>query len=117
MSSSYYGDAVVSTGEYIDNNSGQTKKRWTKVGAMFRDTESGNISIKFDVLPMPKNGECWVKIFKKDEQPQQAAPPQAVAPPVTQQAARTLPDITGVEPPPMTERFPSGGVEEDDIPF
>lgn len=107
MSSSYYGDAVVSTGEYQDQQ-GQTKKRWTKVGAMFRDTESGNISIKFDVLPMPKDGECWVKIFKKDDQPtQQAAPPEAVAPPVTQQAVRTMPDINpqlnqGVSlPPPM----------------
>jgi len=101
MSSSYYGDAVVSTGEYQDQQ-GQTKKRWTKVGAMFRDTENGNISIKFDVLPMPKDGECWVKIFKKEDKPPQqnidqvlnprattptyqqpeAAPPQAVAPPV-----------------------------------
>jgi len=72
--SSYYGDVMTSTGEYQDAN-GQTKKRWLKVGAAFVD-DNKNLSFKLDALPMPKEGGCWLKVFKKDSQPQNNPPQQ-----------------------------------------
>jgi len=108
MSNSYYGDAVVSTGEYKDQQ-GQVKKRWSKIGAMFRDSENGNISIKLDVLPMPKADGCWVKIFKKEgqqpQQSQQAPQPQYQAPPTGQVTNQAAPIQAGDVP------------QGDDVPF
>jgi hypothetical protein len=118
MSNSYYGDAVVSTGEYTDKQ-GQIKKRWSKIGAMFRDSENGNISIKLDVLPMPKADGCWIKVFKKEEQqPQQNQPtpqPQYQAPPVGQPVNQSAP--VQAAPIQAGDVPAAGGVAQDDIPF
>lgn len=61
MASKYFGDLVFSTGEY--EKDGKTKKRWSKAGAVFKDDETGNISIKFEAMPV---GEWsgWMKIFE-----------------------------------------------------
>ena len=72
--STYYGDAVITTGEYTDQ-AGQTKKRYCKIGAMFYNSEHDSYSLKLEALPMPQPDGCWVKIFKKDQN--SAAPQQA----------------------------------------
>ena len=63
MAFKYQGDLVFSTGEY--EKDGETKKRWSKAGAVFQDSETGNMSIKFEAMPV---GEWsgWMKIFKND---------------------------------------------------
>jgi len=60
MASKYYGDLVFSTGEY--EKDGEKKKPWSKAGAVFKDSETGNISIKFEAMPV---GEWsgWMKVF------------------------------------------------------
>ena len=64
MAFKYHGDLVFSTGEY--EKDGETKKRWSKAGAVFQDSETGNMSIKFEAMPV---GEWsgWMKIFIKDK--------------------------------------------------
>jgi hypothetical protein len=64
MAFKYYGDLVFSTGEYKDRE-GKDKKSWAKAGAVFQDSESGKLSIKFEAMPV---GEWsgWMKIFVKD---------------------------------------------------
>lgn len=75
MSSKYYGDLVFSTGEY--EKDGETKKRWSKAGAVFQDSETGNMSIKFEAMPV---GEWsgWMKIFKNDRNDKPTTQPQAL---------------------------------------
>ena len=51
--STYYGDAVITTGEYTDQ-AGQTKKRYCKIGAMFYNSEHDSYSLKLEALPMPQ---------------------------------------------------------------
>ena len=65
MAFKYHGDLVFSTGEYKDKD-GNDKKSWTKAGAVFQDSETGNMSIKFEAMPA---GEWsgWMKIFTKDK--------------------------------------------------
>lgn len=58
-------DLVVSTGEYEDNH-GQKKKRWRNVGMMLQDPESGNISIKVEMLPVGTEWSGWMSAFPVD---------------------------------------------------
>lgn len=64
MAFKYYGDLVFSTGEYKDRE-GKEKKSWAKAGAVFQDSESCKLSVKFEAMPV---GEWsgWMKIFVKD---------------------------------------------------
>lgn len=64
MASKYYGDLVFSTGEY--EKDGETKKRWSKAGAVFRDDETGSISIKLEAVPATPDWSGWMRIFKSD---------------------------------------------------
>jgi hypothetical protein len=64
MASKYYGDLVFSTGEY--EKDGETKKRWSKAGAVFRDDETGNMSVKLEAVPASPDWSGWMKIFKSD---------------------------------------------------
>lgn len=91
MASSYHGDIKVSTGTYNDPQTGVEKKRWLKIGAAFVD-ENGNMSLKFEALPLAKPEGTWAKIFTNDNnnqsqqrpqqgQQQQQAPQQQSAPP------------------------------------
>ena len=72
----------VCTGEYTNQN-GEQKKRYQKIGVLFVDENSGNMSMKLDVLPMPRIGnngkcECWLSLFDpyNDNQQQAQAQPQ-----------------------------------------
>lgn len=66
MAFKYYGDLVFSTGEYKDKE-GNDKKSWAKAAAVFQDSESGKLSVKFEAMPV---GEWsgWMKIFTKDNE-------------------------------------------------
>lgn len=71
MASKYYGDLVFSTGEY--EKDGETKKRWSKAGAVFRDDETGNISIKLEAVPATPDWSGWLRVFKSDRDNQAGA--------------------------------------------
>lgn len=58
-------NVVASNGEYQDRNTGETKKRWQKVGVVMTDPE-GNQSIKLDVIPVGPNWSGWFKLFPRD---------------------------------------------------
>lgn len=64
MASKYYGDLVFSTGEY--EKDGETKKRWAKAGAVFRDDETGSMSVKLEAVPVSPDWSGWMRIFVKD---------------------------------------------------
>jgi hypothetical protein len=117
-------EAKVSIGEY------NGKKVYSRVGTMFTDDQTGNMSLKLDVLPFPKIGKdgfpcVWVSIFPADreggggyrqndhnqsksngyqrqpEPPMQGRYSQADYPPAAQ----------------PTDPAPDGPVGDNDIPF
>lgn len=74
----YMGD--VCTGRKYQDNQGQEKTKYTKIGAWF-ENDQGQLSVKLDALPMPdEKGECWLKLFVPQPQDGQQAPPQQQPP-------------------------------------
>ena len=74
----YMGD--VCTGRKYQDNQGQEKTNYTKIGAWF-ENDQGQLSVKLDALPMPdEKGECWLKLFVPQPQDGQQAPPQQQQP-------------------------------------
>lgn len=63
---------VVSNGEYTDRD-GNVKKRWQRIGTLFKDDETGDISFKLDVIPVGPEWSGWGKGFKLDDEQQPAA--------------------------------------------
>lgn len=55
---------VASNGEY--QKDGETKKRWQRVGTMFKG-DDGEISIKLDSIPVGPDWSGWVKAFKFED--------------------------------------------------
>jgi hypothetical protein len=68
-------DAVVTTGEYQDRQTGKTKKQYRTIGAVFQNDE-GKLSLKLELLPtVGFNG--WINFYpprEGDQKPKQAAP-------------------------------------------
>ena len=55
MSMKVWKELMVSTGEYQDANTGETKKRWVKVGCIFQDDQDPtSMSLSLEVMPLPK---------------------------------------------------------------
>ena len=74
----YMGD--VCTGRKYQDNQGQEKTKYTKIGAWF-ENDQGQLSVKLDALPMPdEKGECWLKLFVPQPQDGQQATPQQQQP-------------------------------------
>ena len=74
----YMGD--VCTGRKYQDNQGQEKTKYTKIGVWF-ENDQGQLSVKLDALPMPdEKGECWLKLFVPQPQDGQQAPPQQQQP-------------------------------------
>lgn len=83
--SKYLGDICVKSGSYTDQD-GKEKGRYEKVGTMFENEESGNVSILLTMVPLcnfGKDGGVWLSFFPakpkegNGQQPQKpAAPPQ-----------------------------------------
>lgn len=70
----------VCTGRKYQDNQGQEKTKYTKIGAWF-ENDQGQLSVKLDALPMPdEKGECWLKLFVPQPQDGQQAPPQQQPP-------------------------------------
>ena len=71
---------VIKTGEYIDYN-GSPKGRWLHIGKVFR-YEDGGTSIKLDCIPILKDWDGWVSVFKIEDKDQasSAAPATTAAP-------------------------------------
>lgn len=70
----------VCTGRKYQDNQGQEKTKYTKIGAWF-ENDQGQLSVKLDALPMPdEKGECWLKLFVPQPQDGQQAPPQQQQP-------------------------------------
>jgi len=106
-----YMDAVVTTGEYT-NQQGETKKRYLNVGVLLKDDQSGRMCLKLEAMPIPRDGACWIGFFEPRQQEQRPAPtPQAqpVAQP-TQQPAQPMP--------PQQQGFTTQNSQgQDQVPF
>lgn len=61
MSSKYAFD--VCHGVEYQNQSGEKKKRWTKIGAAFEDDQTGNISLKVEYIPVG-TGPVFLSLFR-----------------------------------------------------
>ena len=90
MASKYYGDMCFSDGEY--EKDGQKKKTWAKFGSVFKDEETGRLSVKSCLFS--KEGR-WFNIFEKKPKPQQQ----------NQEKTYTQPgnEYKGQEPPPPSD--------------
>jgi hypothetical protein len=114
-------DAVITTGEYTDRESGETKKRYQKIGVVFTN-EKGQMSMKLDALPCGPNWSGFISLYEKDnDQPQprqqQPAQPQgnqhqAAGHPLPQ---RTDTQLQDVRQPQGAGNGPNN--ETEDIPF
>ena len=123
MAMQFHKEIKVSTGEYT-NQQGETKKRYTKIGALFMDSETGNMSAKLDVLPMPNaDGEVWLKFFDKyDDNAQfgsQQYAQQSQAPFQPQQGAPIPQQPVKMTPPPVQpmQQQPMQPQQQGEIPF
>ena len=70
----FHKEIKVRTGSYT-NAQGEEKNSYTKIGALFMDQETGNMSAKLEVLPIPNSdGDIWLKFFDKFDENKQAQP-------------------------------------------
>ena len=103
-------DAAASTGEYKYRQSGETKKRWQNVGAVFET--DGRLSLKLETVPVGPGWSGWISFFPPKEQEGQretaSRPDQQQREPVNSGHGQTKLVNTG-------EAF--GPDNEDDIPF
>lgn len=54
----------ASNGEY--QKDGETRKRWQRVGTMFKD-DDGRVSIKLDSIPVGPDWSGWLSAFPMDD--------------------------------------------------
>lgn len=87
---------VATVGEY--KKDGETKKRYQRMGTMFKDDE-GRISIKLDCVPVGPEWSGWVSLYEMDEGKQPA-----------QQSGQTTTRN-------VHEREGAGAESDGDIPF
>lgn len=59
----YIGDVCITTGSYKDKN-GVEKKKWLKVGSMYKSEKCEYI--KLDVMPLPTQNGLYMTIFRHD---------------------------------------------------
>ena len=96
-------DVMAAGGQY--QSGGETKTRWIRCGAMFKNDETGRISIKLESLPVGTSnddgeGGIWLSCFAPDRGDDKPAARRAPAP--------------RRAPPPMDE---APDFVDDDIPF
>jgi len=62
-------NVVATIGEYTDYGDGKTKKRRTVIGALFTN-DRGEMSIKFDTMPVGNLWNGWANLFEveRDEE-------------------------------------------------
>ena len=60
-------DVVAGVGRYQDRN-GNEKTRWVRCGAIFRNAESGRLSLKLESVPVGNEWEGWFSLMEpRDE--------------------------------------------------
>lgn len=73
MSKTLIGDACADMGKAP----GADKRKYIRIGTVFRDDTYGSLSIKIDTLPLPGTGwEGWINVFERQpaESAKRAAP-------------------------------------------
>lgn len=55
-------DVVATVGEYKDSSTGEKRKRFVKVGALFT-SDKGEMSVKLDALPLGPEWSGWLKFY------------------------------------------------------
>lgn len=80
-------DAVATVGTYKDRQTGEDKKRYVTVGAVF-EGDDGRLSLKLDAVPCSPDWSGWISFYEPDRNQQgrgnntprqQSAPPQRSA--------------------------------------
>ena len=94
-------DIVATVGKYTDRQSGEEKKRYQNVGAVFED-DNGRLSIKLDTVPITPEWSGWLACYEPDRE-RGGSRGQSAAP-APQRESR------GADPAPDEE-------DPDDIPF
>lgn len=61
-----YRDVLATVGEYTDA-AGRKCKRTVKVGALFRDDQSGRMSLKLDLVPVLPTWSGWLRVVTPGE--------------------------------------------------
>ena len=109
-------DVLAPLGTYTTAE-GHEKTRWLKCGAVIRNAENGNLSLKLDALPvqpLPKEGDqgvIWLQL-KKPLPPRTAATPYGAGP---DQA--TTPVAFPAAPAPAPAAPAAEGFDDPEIPF
>ena len=108
-------DGLATLGTYTDAE-GQERVKWLKCGAVIRNPENGNLSLKLDALPvapLPKEGNdggIWLVLKKPTPyQAKPAAAPYAAGPDQRPPAPATQAQLDA----PQDNR----GFTDDEIPF
>lgn len=60
-------DIVATVGKYTDRQSGEEKKRYQNVGAVFED-DNGRLSIKLDTVPITPEWSGWLACYEPDRE-------------------------------------------------
>ena len=93
-------DLCVGINRWTDET-GQPRTQWLKIGAMFQ-SDTGNISIKLDAIPIARNedGDLWISAFVPKPREDKAAPgyvanqaPVVQAPIPQQQMSAPVPNV------------------------
>jgi hypothetical protein len=76
-------NAVVITGKFRDNQTGQEKSRYQRIGILFKDDETNEVSLKLEALPLSNEWTGWVNFYDRETKQvqQQVAAPAATAAP------------------------------------
>lgn len=56
-------DATAVIGEY-ETKAGERKRRYHRVGTLFKDDEKGYMTLKLDAVPIGGNFSGWISFFK-----------------------------------------------------
>jgi hypothetical protein len=67
-------DAVATIGEYT-TKTGEKKKRYLTVGAVFEDDE-GRLSLKLDGIPVSPDWSGWISFYQPKEATQEPRSPK-----------------------------------------
>lgn len=99
---------MASNGEY--QKDGETKKRWQRVGTLFKDDQDGRISIKLDSIPVGPEWSGWLAAFTMDDN--QTGQAQNV-----QSQPTTTRNVYDQQNQPSDNPAAAAHVEGEDIPF
>lgn len=69
-------DAVATLGVYNDRQTGEEKKRYQTIGAVFQN-DKGQLSLKLETIPVGPEWSGWISFFEPKPQGQQRPASQA----------------------------------------